>query len=312
MEKVKDAKIYSKLDLRMGYNNIRIKEGDEWKTAFRTKEGLFEYTVMPFGLKTAPATFQRFMNDIFHDLIDTYVVVYLDNILIYFSNREEHIHHVREVLRRLREYHLFLRSTKCTFFTTEVTYIGVVITPEGFSMEKEKIKAIQEWREPTTLKQLQSFLGFANFYRRFVHNFGSIVKPLDALKKKDRKWEWTEKEQEAFDQVKREITKDPVLVHPNPNKPYFLETDASGVAMGAILSQRQDDGYLHPITYFSKSFNPAESIYDTHDKELAVIIYSFMHWQLFLEGTEEPVTVYTDHNNLQYWQKASNWNRRHA
>jgi hypothetical protein len=187
-----------------------------------------------------------------------------------------------------------------------------VITPEGISMEKEKIKAVTEWKEPNTVKQLQSFLGFANFYRRFVNNFSSIAKPLTGLTRKDKKWEWGSAEQEAFDGIKREITKDPVLVHPNPNKPYYLETDASGVAMGSILSQRQDDGYLHPIAFMSESFNDAQRNYDTHDKELLAIIRSMEHWRLFLEGTLEPIIVFTDHRNLEYWKTARNWNRRHA
>ena len=312
LEKVREAKIFSKLDLRMGYNNIRIKEGDEWKTAFRTKEGLYEYRVMPFGLKNAPAVFQRFMNHIFRDMIDVYVVIYLDDILIYSKNREEHTKHVQSVLKRLMENHLFLKLKKCEFYTTTVTYVGIVITPEGVSMEKDKIEAIQEWKTPKTVKHIQAFLGFANFYRRFVNNFSKIVKPLTALTQKEKKWQWGSEEQEAFQTLKNEITKDPVLVHPNRDKPYFLETDASGVAMGAILSQKGSDGYLHPIAFLSKSFNKAQMNYDTHDKELLAIITSLLHWRLFLELTEEPITVYTDHRNLEYWKTAREFKRRHS
>ncbi|EUC59886.1 Transposon Tf2-1 polyprotein, partial [Rhizoctonia solani AG-3 Rhs1AP] len=288
LEKIKDAKIFSKLDLRMGYNNIRIKEGDEWKTAFRTKSGFFEYQVMPFGLKNAPAVFQRFMNDIFYDLIDVSVIVYLDDILIFSNNREDHTRDVREVLKRIRENNLFLKLSKCYFYTTEVTYIGIVITPEGFSMEKEKIKAIKEWKEPKTVKQLQSFLGFCNFYRRFIKDFSSIVKPLTILTRKEENWRWGDVEQQAFDQLKKEVTKEPVLIHPNPNKPYILETDASGAAMGAVLSQKHDDGYLHPIAFLSKSFIGAQVNYDTHDKELLAIIEALQHWRLFWREHKNP------------------------
>ena len=312
LEKLKDAKIFTKMDIRWGFNNIRIKEGDEWKTAFRTKEGLFEYLVMPFGVKNGPATFQRFMNEIFHDLIDICVVVYMDDILIYSANREEHTAHVLEVLKRLKENNLFLKPHKCNFYTTTTSFIGIVVTPEGISMEKEKIKAIEEWKEPTKIKELQSFLGFANFYRRFVRDFSTIAKPLTSLTRKDRKWSWGEEESRAFNQIKTEISRDPVLSHPDPKKPYFLETDASGVAMGSILSQRKEDGYLHPIAFLSESFNDAQRNYDTHDKELLAIIRSLEHWHLFLEGTDEPITVYTDHRNLQFWQQSQNWNRRHA
>lgn len=312
IEKLKDAKIFTKLDLRWGFNNIRIKEGDEWKTAFRTKNGLYEYTVMPFGLKNAPAVFQRFMNDILRDLLDVYVVVYLDDILIYSKNREDHEKHVKEVLKRIQDNNLFLKPSKCFFYVTTITYIGIVISPEGISMEKDKIKAIAEWKPPNTVKQTQAFLGFANFYRRFVRNFSTLAKPLTALTRKDTKWRWGEEEQGAFEAIKTEITKDPVLVHPNPNKPYFLETNASGVAMGAILSQKQADRYLHPIAFMSESFNDAQRNYDTHDKELLAIICSLEHWHIFLEGTIEPITVYTDHRNLEYWKEARTWNRRHA
>lgn len=154
LEKLQEAKIFTKLDLQWGYNNVQIKEGDEWKTAFRTKEGLYEYVVMPFGLKNAPAVFQRFMNDIFRDLIDVNVVVYLDDILIYSRNKEDHTKHVQEVLKRLREHNLFCQPSKCVFYTTAVTYIRIVITPEGISMEKEKIDAINSWTEPKTIKHI--------------------------------------------------------------------------------------------------------------------------------------------------------------
>lgn len=267
---------------------------------------------MPFGLKNTPAVFQRFMNDIFRDLIDINVVVYLDDILIYSENREDHTKHVQEVLKRLREHNLFCRPSKCTFYTTTVTYIGIVITPEGISMEKEKIHAVASWTEPKTVKQLQSFLGFANFYRIFIRDFSTIAKPLNHLTKKDTKWTWTTKEKEAFDGIKKCVTEDLVLVHADPTKPYFLETDASGVAMSAILSQRQNDGYLHPIAFLSQSYNNAQQNYDTHDKELLAIITAFEQWRLFLEGTDEPITVYTDHKNLEWWKEACIWNRRHA
>ncbi|KAB5589112.1 Retrotransposable element Tf2 [Ceratobasidium theobromae] len=312
IEKVKEAKIFMKLDLCWGYNNIHVREGDKWKTAFRTKEGLYEYKVMPFGLKNGPATFQRFMNKLFEDLLDIYVVVYLDNILIFSKTREEHTEHLREVLEQLRGAHLFCKETKCHFFVEEVVYIGIVISPEGVSMEKDKIRAIQEWSKPKTVKEVQSFLGFANFYRRFVNNFSLLVKPLTRLTQKEEKWKWEEEEETAFRKIKEAISQDPVLRHPDEKKPYFLETDASGVAMGAILSQRQEDGYLHPIAYLSQSFNDAQCNYDTHDKELCTIITALEGWQYLLEGTEEPITIYTDHRNLEYWANSSKFNRRHA
>jgi hypothetical protein len=175
IEKLRHAKIFTKLDLRNGYNNIRIKEGDEWKAAFRTKYGHFEPTVMQFGLSNAPAVFQRFMNNIFRDLLDITVIVYLDDILIISNSRVEHVQHVTEVLLRLQKHNLFCNPSKCVFFVTEVTYIGLVVTPEGISMQQEEVKVIQEWPEPRNLKQVQSFLGFANFYHCFVHDFSCLA-----------------------------------------------------------------------------------------------------------------------------------------
>ncbi|QRV93063.1 Retrotransposable element Tf2 protein [Ceratobasidium sp. AG-Ba] len=312
LEQLKGAKIFTKMDVRWGFNNIRIRKGDEWKTAFRSKLGTYETNVMPFGVINGPAYFQAWMNDIFKDLLGVTMVVYMDDILVFSKTREEHVKHVREVLQRLRTNHLFLKPHKCHFFTTETSFIGIVISPEGISMEKEKVKAILEWKAPSTVKQVQAFLGLAGFYRRWVENFSSKAKPLTELTKKGIKFKWTDKEDQAFQSIKEAITKEPVLIHPNPEKPYILETDASGVALGAVLSQKGEDGRLHPIAYLSQSFTPPQRNYDTYDKELLAIVQALEHWRLMLEGTKTPVTVYTDHRNLQYWQEAKVWNRRHA
>ncbi|QRV77894.1 Retrotransposable element Tf2 protein [Ceratobasidium sp. AG-Ba] len=312
LEQLKDAKIFTKMDIRWGFNNIRIREGDEWKTAFRTRWGTYETLVMPFGIINGPAYFQAYVNDIFKDLIGVNVVVYMDDILVFSRNREDHVKHVREVLKRLRANHLFLKPHKCHFFTTETSFIGIVISPEGISMEKEKVKAILEWKAPTTVKQVQAFLGLAGFYRRWVENFSTKAKPLTKLTRKGIKFKWTDREEKAFQDIKEAITKEPVLIHPRPDEPYILETDASGVALGAVLSQKGDDGRLHPIAYLSQSFTPPQRNYDTYDKELLAIVHALEHWRLLLEGTKIPITVYTDHRNLQYWQEAKVWNRRHA
>jgi hypothetical protein len=311
-EKLKGAKIFSKMDIRWGFNNIQIKPGDEWKTAFRTSRGQYENLVMPFGLMNAPAVFQEFMNAIFRDVIDEWVVIYMDDILIFSNNKEEHTGHVREVLSWLRKHHLFLKPQKCDFFTTSTSFIGISITPEGISIEKEKIRAVAEWPTPTTVKQLQSFSGFANFLRRWVNNFSTPAKPLTTLARKDVKWSWGEEEGKAFNSIKKAITSAPVLIQPNPDEPYYLETDASGVALGAILSQKGEDGRMHPIAFLSESFTPPQRNYDTHDKELLAIIRSFEHWRLYLEGTLIPIIVYTDHRNLQSWSASQVWNKRHT
>ncbi|CEL59125.1 hypothetical protein RSOLAG1IB_12258 [Rhizoctonia solani AG-1 IB] len=312
MSKLRGAKIFTKLDLRWGYNNVRVKEGDEWKTAFRTKYGLFESLVMTFGLTNAPAAFQYFMNNLFQDLLDVYVIIYLDDILIFSKNKVKHEFHVHEVLQRLETAQLFCKGSKCEFHRTKVEYLGIIVSDQGFSLDRLKIQAVQEWPVPTTVKQVQSFLGFANFLQRFVANFSHMAQPLHNLVKKETSWKWAEKEQVAFEGLKQAITEAPVLAHANPDKAYFLETDASGAALGLVLSQRQSDGRLHPIGFLSESFKGAEINYDTHDKELLAIIRSFEHWRIYLEATSEPVTVFTDHRNLEYWKESRTFNRRHA
>ncbi|CEL62327.1 hypothetical protein RSOLAG1IB_10380 [Rhizoctonia solani AG-1 IB] len=237
MSKLRGAKLFTKLDLRWGYNNVRVKEGDEWKTAFRTKYGLFETLVMPFGLSGAPGAFQAMMNEIFQDLLDVSVIIYLDDILIFSRNPEDHESHVKEVLQRLMDTQLFCKGSKCEFHQTTVQYLGIIVSDKGFSLDKLKIQAVQEWPTPTTVKQVQSFLGFANFVRRFVANFSQIARPLHNLVKKEVKWQWTEKEETAFRELQKAIINAPVIVHADPSKPYFLETNASGAALGSVLSQ---------------------------------------------------------------------------
>ncbi|QRW08587.1 Retrotransposable element Tf2 protein [Ceratobasidium sp. AG-Ba] len=312
VDQVKNAKIYSKLDLRWGFNNIRIKEGDEWKTAFRTAYGIYEYLVMPFGLKNAPAVLQRMMNDIFRHLLGVTVVVYMDDILIFSEKEEDHAEHVKEVLKILRDNNLYAKLAKCEFFVKKVIFLGLVITPEGISMEEEKIKAIMEWGAPRKIKEVQAFLGFVNFYRRFIAEFSKIARPLHDLTKKDTRFEWSQECQQAFEEIKKRVSQDPVLIHPDPDKPFILETNASGIAIGAILSQRGEDGYLHPVAYLSKSYNDAQRNYDTANKELLAIVESLKHWRIYLEGTILPVTVFTDHRNLERWKNAETFNRRHA
>ncbi|KAF8751837.1 hypothetical protein RHS01_08459 [Rhizoctonia solani] len=306
------AKVFTKLDLRWGYNNVWVKEGDEWKTAFRTKYGLYESLVMTFGLTNAPAAFQHFMNELFKDLLDVCVIIYLDDILIYSKDDASHTQHVHEVLRRLLENQLFCKASKCTFHVTSVEYLGIIVSDKGFSLDKLKIQAVQEWPVPTKVKEVQSFLGFANFLRQFVANFSHMARPLHNLVRKDTPWKWDTREQEAFKGLKDAITNAPVLCHADPTKPYFLETDASGAALGSILSQQQEDGRLHPLGFLLESFKGAKQNYDTHDKELLAIIRSFEYWRIFLEGTKHPITVFTDHCNLEYWKESRTFNQQHA
>src|SRR5690606_30819430 len=185
IDQLREATIFSKLDLKGAYNLIRIAEGDEWKTAFRTRYGHFEYLVMPFGLTNAPATFQAFINDVLREYLDHFVVVYLDDILIYSKTKEEHIEHVRKVMKTLLGAQLQAKLSKCEFHKDQVEFLGFVISKEGISMDPKKVKTIQEWKSPSSVHDIQVFLGFANFYRRFIKNFAKEVAPITRLLKKD-------------------------------------------------------------------------------------------------------------------------------
>ena len=313
IDKLKGAKIFTKLDVRAGYNNVRIKEGDQWKAAFITPEGLFEPTVMFFGLCNAPATFQNMMNDIFHDLLqEGWIVIYMDDILIFSDNIEQHHERTRRVLQRLQESDLFLKAEKCEFDIQEVEFLGSVIKPGVVAMDPVKLKAIVEWETPKTVKQVQAFLGFGNFYRRFIRDYSKIVRPLTTLTKKEKPFLWDQECEVAFNGLKKRFTEEPILRIPDTDKPFQVECDASKIATGAVLRQQGPDGLWHPCAYLSKSFTPAERNYQIYDRELLAIIRALEAWRHFLQGSPHPTEIITDHKNLTYFKTAQKLNRRQA
>jgi len=305
------AKIFTKIDLRGAYNLVRIKPGDEWKTAFRCRYGHFEYLVMPFGLTNAPAFFQHLMNDVFREHLDHFVIIYLDDILIYSDSLEDHTEHVKLVLSILRKHGLYAKLEKSSFHQTQVEYLGFIISPSGITMDPSKTSTIKAWPTPLSVKDIQSFLGFANFYRRFIPNFSKLALPLTSLTKKSTTFLWTSAAQQAFDSLKEIFTSAPILIHPDTSKPFYLETDASGYALAGILSQTHA-GNLHPISYWSRQMSSAERNYPVYDQELLAIYASFQHFRPFLLGAQHRITVYTDHKNLIYFSKANLLNRRQA
>src|SRR3954462_9234197 len=206
---------FSKMDLRLGYHQIRVREEDIPKTAFITRYGSYEYTVMSFGLTNAPATFSRMMNSIFMEYLDKFVVVYLDDILIYSKNEEEHAEHLRLVLIKLREHCLYAKFSKCEFWLPEVTYLGHVISAKGNSVNPERVQAVLDWPPPESVKQVRSFLGLARYCRRFIENFSKVAQPLTELLKKDTKFQWTPKCEESFQELKRRLTSSAVLTPPD-------------------------------------------------------------------------------------------------
>ncbi|KAF8752755.1 hypothetical protein RHS01_07336 [Rhizoctonia solani] len=310
--------VFSKIDLKNAFNLIRIAAGDEWKTAFRTNLGLFEYLVMPFGLTNAPATFQALIQDVLRDLLDITCVVYLDDILIFSRSESEHVDHVRAVLERLRAHGLFANAKKCEFHRTEVEYLGYLITVDGISMHPSKLESISSWPVPRSVKDIQSFLGFTNFYRRFIAHYASICKPLNDLTHKDvplgprRSLTLTDDALRSFNDLKEAFQSRPVLRHFNPALPSTLLTDASDFAISGIHCQPGESGALHPVAFFSRKLTPAEINYEIYDKEMLAIVDSLRHMRPWLLGTTTPVSIVTDHRNLEYFMSTRVLNRRQA
>ena len=311
-DRLRGAKWFTKLDLRGAYNLIRIKEGDEWKTAFRCRFGHYEYQVMPFGLTNAPASMMRLMNNILHAYLDIFVIVYLDDILVFSSTEEEHIIHVRKVLQALGDKQLRLEPDKCEFHTQRTEFLGYIITTEGVEMDPKKVEAVKDWPRPESVKDVQSFLGFANFYRRFIKGYSAIASPLTELTKKGETFEWTDVRQKAFDKLKEAFTTAPILQTFDPELQLVLETDASDYAIGACLSQQKhgDNEKPRPVAFFSRKMQQAELNYEIHDKEMLAVVEAFREWRVYLEGSKYPVRVFTDHKNPTYFTTTKQLNRR--
>jgi len=310
MDRINGAQRYTKLDLQGAYNLVRIAQGEEWKTAFHTKMGLYEYLVMPMGLTNVPASFQALMNHVLWDHIDKICAVYLDDILVYSKDPKEHDHHVKLVLQKLEEYFLKVDLDKSEFDQEEVEFLGHIIGKNGIRMDPRKVQSVLEWPTPENLKDLQAFLGLANYYRRFIKSYSTIVTPLLRFTKKDVPFQWDEPAQKAFDALKEKFTTAPVLMVFDPTKPIYIETDASDYALGACLSQKDDQGRMHPVAFLSRKFSPAELNYQIHDKELMAIVVACQEWRQYIEGAAYTITVYTDHKNLIYFTTTKELNRR--
>jgi len=302
IDKLLGARFFTKLDVRWGYNNIHVREGDKYKTAFKTPLGLFESCVMTFGLCNAPATFQTFMDTQFADFLATSkVVIYLDNILILAQTIVELVKLTHGILQHLLDLDLYLRPKKCSFNQTSVEYLGLIISEGELHMDPVKLTAVTNWPTPKTMKEVQKFLGFCNFYCRFVKNYSTLAQPLFNLTKKDVPFHWDQEEKKAFCDLQSTLTSAPVLILPDYNKLFTLITDASNYATGAILEQEDALGCSHPVAYFSKSLQLAECNYEIHDKELLAIIHSLKHFWHYLQGNKHRTKIFSDHANLQYF-----------
>jgi len=252
------------------------------------------------------------MNDVFSDLLDVCIVVYLDDILIYSDNITQYQKHVKEVLKRLQKAGLYAKAEKCEFHSNFVKYLGYVLSPSGLIMSDTKVKTIQEWPEPKKVKDIQSFLGFANFYKCFIFNYSDIVIPLTRLTRKGAPWNFDENCRKAFNTLKQAFTSAPILTHWVPDAQLIVETDASDYALAAILSIMTKDNEIHPVAFHSRTFSAPELNYDVHDKELLAIFEAFKMWQHYLEGSASAINVVTGHKNLEYFSTTKILTRQQA
>ena len=304
---------YTKLDVTAAFHKIRISKEQEWMTAFRTRFGSYEWLVTPFGLANAPSTFQRYINWALRDFLDDFASAYLDDVLIFTEGSlRKHHKHVRQVVERLQEAGLHLELSKCEFDVQRTKYLGFILEAgKGISMDPEKVQAIKEWQPPTTVKGVRGFLGFANFYRKFIKDFATLSEPLVRLTKKDLPFQWGEEQEQAFWKLKKAFLSDEVLTTLNPEGKAVVECDSSGFAIGATLSQEDASGNLRTVAYLSRKFLPHEANYPIHDKELLAVIFCLQEWDAELRSVRE-FEVVTDHKNLEYFTKKQKLTERHV
>ncbi len=305
LDRLNGAKYFTKIDLRSGYHQVRIAGKDIEKTAFNTRYGHYEFLVLPFGLCNAPATFMHLMNEMFKPYLDSFAIVYIDDILIYSKTLDEHKEHVRRILETLRKNKLYAKKEKCEMFRTEVSFLGHRISGAGIAMEADKVKSVLDWPVPTSADEIHKFLGLAGYYRKFIKNFSGISSPLSALLAKEIKFKWTEHQQQAFDALKYAVTTAPILALPDPTLPYTIKTDASDFAIGAELSQSG-----RPIAYMSHKLKYNERNYATHEKEQLAIVTALTDWRHYVLGTQ--ITIETDHCSLKYLQTQPMLSQRQA
>jgi hypothetical protein len=287
------AKVFSKIDLRSGYHQIKIRASDIPKTAFSTKYGLYEYLVMSFGLTNAPAYFKYLMNSVFMPELDKFVVVFIDDILVYSKNEDEHTEHLHIVLQRLCDHRLYAKLSKCDFWLREIKFLCHTISQDGISVDPEKVQEVMNWKPPTTVRQIWSFLGLSGYYRRFIPDFSRIAKPMTELLKKGVKYDWSQKCEDSFHTLRQHLTTAPVLAQPDNTKSFDVYYNASGTGLGWVLMQDN-----RVISYASRALRPHEQNYPTHDLELAAVVHALKIWRHYLMGAH--CNIYTDHKSLKY------------
>ena len=320
LDRLAGAKRYTKFDIIAAYNALRIRAGDEWKTAFRCRYGHFEYRVVPFGLVNAPAAFQAYINLALREYTDIFVLAYLDDIVVYSEREEDHTGHVRLVLQKLRQYNLYVKLSKCVFDAKEIEFLGFIVGQFGVSMDPAKLDTIATWPVPESFRDIQVFLGFANFYRRFIEAFSKVAAGLSDMLKggtkgkfRGMKFVLTGEALESFNELKRLFACAPMLVHYDPMRRIMLECDASGFAISAILSQLiEETGQWHPVAFWSRKMAPPERNYGAGESEMLAVVEGCKHWRHYLEGATYSIRVVTDHMNLRTFLTTKNLSRREA
>jgi hypothetical protein len=297
------AKVFSKIDLRSGYHQIKNRASDIPNTTFSTRYGLYEFLVMSFGLTNAPAYLMYLMNSVFMNELDKFVVVFIDDILIYSKSKAEHAKHLCIVLQRLRDHKLYAKFSKCEFWLDSVKFLGHTISKDGISMDPSKVQEVMDWKRPKSVHQIRSFLGLAGYYRRFIPDFSRIAKPMNELLKKGIKFLWSEECDQAFHTLRKHLTSAPVLTQPDMSKPFEVFCDASGTGLGCVLMQEN-----RVIAYASYALRPHEKNYPTHDLELAAVVHALKLWCHYLMGNH--CNIYTDHKSLKYVFTQSDLNMR--
>jgi hypothetical protein len=293
LDQLKGENLFNKIDLKSGYHQVPIEPTNVCKTTFKSKEGLYKWLVMPFGLKNAPTTFMRLMDDVLRPFINSFVVVYLDDILIFNKTWEEHIRHIQQVLSTLRQHKLYANLEKCSFGMNQVQYPGYIVDEHGVHVDPTKIQVIHDWPAPTTVIELRSFLGLANFYRRFVLGFSHIAWALIQVTKGGGRsnFTWWKEKKRAFNDMKHHLCSTLVLSLPDLQQPFEIEIDASDYVVGAVLTQ-----HGHPVAYHSKTLSDTIWKYPTYDKEMYSIVQDFHQWKHYTLGKE--TIIHIDHKPL--------------
>ncbi|KAL0543736.1 hypothetical protein IC582_018840 [Cucumis melo] len=304
-DQLQGATVFSKIDLRSGYHQLRIKDEDIPKTAFRSRYGHYEFIVMSFGLTNAPAVFMDLMNRVFREFLDTFVIVFIDDILIYSKTEAEHEEHLRMVLQTLRDNKLYAKFSKCEFWLKQVSFLGHVVSKAGVSVDPAKIEAVTGWTRPSTVSEVRSFLGLAGYYRRFVENFSRIATPLTQLTRKGAPFVWSKACEDSFQTLKQKLVTAPVLTVPDGSGSFVIYSDASKKGLGCVLMQQ---GKV--VAYASRQLKSHEQNYPTHDLELAAVVFALKIWRHYLYG--EKIQIFTDHKSLKYFftQKELNMRQR--